>query len=450
MPKNLKEPYVYALGINHQSSLKRNQKLFDDKEEEAILSMSKDARIYEKVTNSIAPAIFGNEDIKKAIACLLFGGTRKTLPDKMRLRGDINILLIGDPSTGKSQFLKFVERTAPISVYTSGKGSSAAGLTASITRDKQTGEFTIEVGAMVLGDGGVVCIDEFDKMKPQDRVAIHEAMEQQTISIAKADITTKLNSRTSVLAAANPIFGSYNDLKQIEEQIELQTTILSRFDCIFIVRDTKSEAHDKRMAEHILNLHIQGGNMQVEQEQLQQGDFTIEQLKKYVAYAKAKIHPTLTEHSAEKIKSLYVEDRQKSMQKGATQKKQHIPVTVRQLEAIIRLSEAVAKIHLSQEVKEEHIEEAHRIFQNSTLNAISSGKEIGIELPQQMEKFILKMEESIKKRVSINQKVDFAKLKEEMDARFHNETCFDYAITNLIKNKVFQHIEGKRVIQRIR
>lgn len=177
--------------------------------------LSKDPKIYEKIYKSVAPGIYGNEEIKKAISCMLFGGSRKHLPDNTLLRGDINILLIGDPSTAKSQFLKFVEKAASIAIYTSGKGSSAAGLTASITRDNNTGEFQIEGGALVLADGGIVCIDEFDKMKPADRVAIHEAMEQQTISVAKAGITTRLNSRTSILAAANPIHGHYDDLKQI-------------------------------------------------------------------------------------------------------------------------------------------------------------------------------------------------------------------------------------------
>lgn len=191
-----------------------------DDDVEMFDTMKKDPEIYEKISRSIAPSIYGHPDIKKAIASLLFGGCAKKLPDGMRLRGDINILLLGDPSVAKSQFLKFVDRVAPISVYTSGKGSSAAGLTASVIKDPSSGDFQLEGGAMVLADGGVVCIDEFDKMRPQDRVAIHEAMEQQTISIAKAGITTILNSRSSVLAAANPIFGRYDDLKHAAEQID--------------------------------------------------------------------------------------------------------------------------------------------------------------------------------------------------------------------------------------
>jgi len=200
--------------------------------------------------------VYGNEDVKKAIACLLFGGCRKRLSEGVNLRGDINLLLLGDPSTAKSQFLKFVERVAPIAVYTSGKGSSAAGLTASIIRDPSSGEFQLEGGAMVLADGGIVCIDEFDKMRAQDRVAIHEAMEQQTISVAKAGITTTLNSRTSVLAAANPIYGRLDDLKATQDQIDFQTTILSRFDCIFLVKDIREIKKDMNLAQHIMDLHI--------------------------------------------------------------------------------------------------------------------------------------------------------------------------------------------------
>jgi len=255
--------------------------------------MSKDPLVFDRISNSIASAIFGHKDIKKAVACLLFGGSPKRLPDGMRLRGDINVLLLGDPSTAKSQFLKFVERVAPISVYTSGKGSSAAGLTASVIKDPSSGEFQLEGGAMVLADGGVVCIDEFDKMRPQDRVAIHEAMEQQTISIAKAGITTILNSRTSVLAAANPIFGRYDDLKHAAEQIDFQSTILSRFDCIFIVKDIREDSADKAIASHVVNLH-----MFAKAEEHQNKDyFSLDELRKYITYAKMKYFPRLSEEA---------------------------------------------------------------------------------------------------------------------------------------------------------
>ena len=208
---------------------------------------------YDVMSRSIDPAIYGLHDPKRAIACLLFGGTRKKL-DGNFLRGDINVLLIGDPSTAKSQLLKFTEQIAPIGLYTSGKGSSAAGLTASVI-SSGNGEFTLEAGSMVLADGGVVCIDEFDKMRDQDQVAIHEAMEQQTISIAKANMTTMLNSRTSVLAAANPTLGSYDPSRSNEDQLDFQSSILSRFDLIFKVLDPRDPKIDMLLAKHIVKLH---------------------------------------------------------------------------------------------------------------------------------------------------------------------------------------------------
>lgn len=211
-------PYVRVIGLKVENAGRFTSK-FSPEEEQDFIRFSKTPDLYSHLSQSIAPAIYGHEDIKKALLCQLFGGARKLLPDGMRLRGDINVLLLGDPGTAKSQMLKFIEKVAPIGVYTSGKGSSAAGLTASVVKDKSSREFYLEGGAMVLADGGIVCIDEFDKMRLQDRVAIHEAMEQQTISVAKAGITTILNSRTSVLAAANPVFGRYDDMKSATEVV---------------------------------------------------------------------------------------------------------------------------------------------------------------------------------------------------------------------------------------
>jgi DNA replication licensing factor MCM5 len=281
---------------------------------------------------------------------MLFGGSRKKLPDNTTLRGDINVLLIGDPSTAKSQFLKFVEQTAAIAVYTSGKGSSAAGLTASITKDMNTGEFQIEGGALVLADGGIVCIDEFDKMKQADRVAIHEAMEQQTISVAKAGITTRLNSRTSVLAAANPIFGRFDDYKAVQDQIELKSTILSRFDCIFIVRDINNPESNERIANHILNIHQGKAIKNIE------SSIPFELLKKYIKYARNRVQPRLSALAADKLANQYVSDRQKAKENAQLRNSGNpIPITVRQLEAVIRLSESLAKMRLKNEVELEEV-----------------------------------------------------------------------------------------------
>jgi len=253
----LRQSYLRVVGMQLDTlgSGRSGKTTFSEEEEAEMIKLSKNPNIYEQFAASIAPSIFGFTDIKKSVACLLLSGSRKILPDGMKLRGDINVLLLGDPGTAKSQMLKFVEKVAPIGVYTSGKGSSAAGLTASVVRDAASRDFYLEGGAMVLADGGVVCIDEFDKMREDDRVAIHEAMEQQTISIAKAGITTILNSRTSVLAAANPVFGRYDDLKSPGENIDFQSTILSRFDMIYIVKDEHNEEDDIVSCQRLFFLH---------------------------------------------------------------------------------------------------------------------------------------------------------------------------------------------------
>lgn len=279
----IRTPYLRAVGIETSiDQASKGHAAYSEEEEQEFLEMSRRPDIYNVMTDCIAPSIYGNRDIKKAILCLLLGGSKKILPDGMKLRGDINVLLLGDPGTAKSQLLKFVERAAPIAIYTSGKGSSAAGLTASVQRDASTREFYLEGGAMVLADGGVVCIDEFDKMRDEDRVAIHEAMEQQTISIAKAGITTILNARTSVLAAANPIFGRYDDMKTPGENIDFQTTILSRFDMIFIVKDEHSREKDETMAKHVLGLHSGGQGA----EEAVETEISVDKMKRYLTYCK--------------------------------------------------------------------------------------------------------------------------------------------------------------------
>jgi DNA replication licensing factor MCM5 len=426
---NLSKGYMYVTGI--EKLKERSSFQYTDQEEEIFKTLSKDPKICEKIYKSIAPGIYGNEEVKKAIACMLFGGSRKHLPDQTLLRGDINILLIGDPSTAKSQFLKFVEQTASIAVYTSGKGSSAAGLTASINKDHNTGEFQIEGGALVLADGGIVCIDEFDKMKPGDRVAIHEAMEQQTISVAKAGITTRLNSRCSILAAANPIFGRYDEFKQISEQIELQTTILSRFDCIFVVRDINTPENNMRMADHILDLH-QGRTQRHES-----GELPFELMKKYVKYARAKVTPRLSITACERLQNMYVADRKKALEyRTLTNCKSSIPITVRQLEAIIRLSESLARMKLKQEVSSDEVDEAHYLFELSTLKSIE-GKEFGYAIGEELGGEIQKIEEAIKKRVCVGSQVQTGKLISEMTER-HGENGVIRAISNMVRNGEFR------------
>jgi DNA replication licensing factor MCM5 len=249
--------YLRVVGFQKDNDAHGEAVTFTPNEVEAFTALAKRYDVYDILYRSIAPNIQGSYtiDIKKALVCQLMSGTSKKLSDGIRLRGDINVLLLGDPSMAKSQFLKFISKVAPVGIYTSGKGSSAAGLTASVVRDAK-GEFYLEGGAMVLADGGIVCIDEFDKMRNNDRVAIHEAMEQQTISVAKAGITTVLNSRSSVLAAANPVYGRYDDYKSASDNIDLMSTILSRFDMIFLMRDIRDEERDKLICQHVMGVHI--------------------------------------------------------------------------------------------------------------------------------------------------------------------------------------------------
>ncbi|CAO3608366.1 unnamed protein product [Cunninghamella blakesleeana] len=442
----VRSPYIRVVGLSiDQHNSNRGQAIFTDTEEEEYIRMSRQPNFYETFASSIAPSIFGNEDIKKAITCLLFGGSKKILPDGMRLRGDISVLLLGDPGTAKSQLLKFVEKVAPIAVYTSGKGSSAAGLTASVIRDPSTRDFYLEGGAMVLADGGVVCIDEFDKMRDEDRVAIHEAMEQQTISIAKAGITTILNSRTSVLAAANPVFGRYDDMKSPGENIDFQTTILSRFDMIFIVKDEHNESRDLSIAKHVLNVHMNRQNLDSANSV---GDIDLEKMKAYINYCKAKCAPRLTAEAAQKLSNHFVAIRRevKESEKD-TQVRSSIPITIRQLEAIIRISESLAKMTLSPVANEKHVEEAIRLFKYSTMDAVQTGGAEGMSRSEVMAE-VQKIEVDIQNRLPIGSQVSVARIKADFLQKGYTESAIQRALSILGRREVLQFRSQGKVVYR--
>ncbi|KAF5241981.1 hypothetical protein FAUST_3511 [Fusarium austroamericanum] len=420
----IRTPYLRAVGI--QSDIDQAAKgnaTFSEEEEQEFLEMSRRPDIYDVMTDCIAPSIYGNRDIKRSILCLLLGGSKKILPDGMRLRGDINVLLLGDPGTAKSQLLKFVEKAAPISIYTSGKGSSAAGLTASVQRDQSTREFYLEGGAMVLADGGVVCIDEFDKMRDEDRVAIHEAMEQQTISIAKAGITTILNARTSVLAAANPIFGRYDDMKTPGENIDFQTTILSRFDMIYIVKDEHSREKDETMAKHVLGIQMNGRGTQ----DMAESEIPIDKMRRYITYCKTRCAPRLSPEAAEKLSSHFVSiRRQVHAAEIEANSRSSIPITVRQLEAIVRITESLAKLTLSPIATEVHVDEAIRLFLCSTMDAVNQGSNQG---SRELNDEVNRLEAELKRRLPIGWSTSLSTLKKEMvEGKGYSEQALNRAL----------------------
>ena len=445
----IQQPYLRVTGIQMDTGGGRDTNTkFTPDEEEDLLAMSRDPKIYDRIASSIAPSIWGGENIKKAVACLLFGGSSKRLPDGMRLRGDINVLLLGDPGTAKSQLLKFAEKVAPIAVYTSGKGSSAAGLTASVIRDSQTREFYLEGGAMVLADGGVVCIDEFDKMRETDRVAIHEAMEQQTISIAKAGITTTLNSRTSVLAAANSTFGRWDDTKSTDENIDFQSTILSRFDLIFLVKDEHNEERDASLARFVMNVHLKADDLTTKE-----GDIPTDELKQYIQYVRQKCGPRLSATAAEKLGHHFVSIRSETHQREVeTQKRSPIPITVRQLEAIIRISESLAKMQLAPFATEAHVDEALRLFKVSTLQAASHGGVSGGEGSMDADDLeqIATIENKLKRRFPVGSRVSETRIVRDFSAQHHDEGLVRKVLNVMLRRGELEHQMQRRVLYRVK
>jgi len=348
-------------GRGNKSSRKIQREEILPEDEKLIRALSQSPDVYQRLIDSLAPHIQGQSLIKEAILLLIVGSNQRLLGDGSKIRGDINVFLVGDPGTAKSEMLKFCARIAPRGLYTSGRGSTAAGLTAAVVKDK-SGIMMLEAGAVVLGDQGLVCIDEFDKMKPEDRSALHEVMEQQSASIAKGGIVATLNARTSILAAANPMYGKYDPFKNITENVNLPIPLLTRFDLIFVVRDIPTREKDEKIARHIIELHTPKGtdNRSV---------IDVDLLTKYLAFAK-KGMPTLTKEAEEKILDYYLQMRN-------VESEEMITVTPRQLEGIIRLSTARARLLMKDKVEEEDAERAIFLIQSMLQDAgvdVNTGK----------------------------------------------------------------------------
>ncbi|MFB6097225.1 MAG: minichromosome maintenance protein MCM [Haloferacaceae archaeon] len=353
-----------------------------------IVELSEREDIYEAMVASVAPSIYGYEQEKLAMILQLFSGVTKHLPDKSRIRGDLHMLLIGDPGTGKSQLLSYIQNVAPRSVYTSGKGSSSAGLTAAAVRDDfgDGQQWSLEAGALVLADKGIAAIDELDKMRAEDRSAMHEALEQQKISVSKAGINATLKSRCSLLGAANPKYGRFDQYEPIGEQIDLEPALISRFDLIFTVTDQPDQEKDANLADHILQTNY-AGELNTQRTRLTNANFSQEEvdaatedvapeidpdlMRKYIAYAKRNCFPAMTEEAKGAIRDFYVNLRAKGADEDAP-----VPVTARKLEALVRLSEASARVRLSDTVDQQDADRVIEIVR-SCLQDIGVDPETG-------------------------------------------------------------------------
>ena len=345
--------FELAVEVNNIIPLEETFEELDitDEDEKQILELAEDPAVFEKLARSITPSVWGYEEIKKSLVLQLFSGVSKTHTDGQKSRGDIHILLIGDPGVAKSVTLDFMAKISPKGRYVVGKSASGAGLTATVVRDEYLRGWSLEAGAMVLANKGLVCIDELEKMDPQDRSAMHEAMEQQTVTISKANVQASLRAETSVLAAANPKFGRFDPYQSIAQQIDLPPTLINRFDVIFTLRDIPSKDKDERIATHVLMEHQRKGEDMLIPREL---------FRKYVAYAKQRFKPSLSEEAVNEIKKFYVDLRNRPVSSESALRP--IPISARQLQALIRMAEASAKLRLSEKVSVEDARNAIEIM----------------------------------------------------------------------------------------
>jgi len=341
--------FELAIEVNNLIPLEETFEELDinEEDERQILELAEDPNIFENLANSIVPSVWGYNEIKKSLVLQLFSGVKKVHVDGQKSRGDIHILLIGDPGVAKSVTLTFMANISPKGRYVVGKSASGAGLTATVVRDEYLRGWSLEAGAMVLANKGLVCIDELEKMDPQDRSAMHEAMEQQTITISKANVQATLRAETSVLAAANPKFGRFDPYQSIAQQIDLPPTLINRFDVIFTLRDIPDREKDEKIASHVLSEHQKEGKDMLIPKEL---------FRKYVAYAKQRIIPDLSEEAVAEIKDFYVELRNRPVSSESALRP--IPISARQLQALVRMSEASAKLRLSKKVTKEDAKRA--------------------------------------------------------------------------------------------
>ena len=393
---NVKNGFPVFATIIEANSIKRKEGSYEgssnwnEEEEREFRKLSQEKGIIDKIISSMAPSIYGHKDIKTAVACSLFGGVPKNVNGKHSIRGDINILLLGDPGTAKSQILKYAEKTSSRAVFATGQGASAVGLTASVRKDPITREWTLEGGALVLADKGTCLIDEFDKMNDQDRTSIHEAMEQQSISVSKAGIVTTLQARCAIIAAANPNGGRYNSTLPLSQNVNLTEPILSRFDILCVVRDLVNPELDERLARFVIDSHMRSHPLNtedVEDDDMQDEDSRVlrtrlekleemnkqreseispipqELLIKYIQYARSKIHPKLHQMDMDKVSKVYADLRRESITTGS------FPITVRHLESILRIAESFAKMRLSDFVSQSDLNRAIKVSIDSFVGA---------------------------------------------------------------------------------